>query len=152
MPHDLMLFPDTYEVNSDSGVPVFKAIGFVLGLDSGNKVITSSRQSKLIATMFLKTLLTRKGSSIGSPSEGTKLPDVLNYPQGSDAFESDTIAAVLDAESQLKKRLANIDNQLGVTLSKAQVIEANSNTGSIKITLLVSNNETASVVLPGKKL
>jgi|LauGreDrversion4_2_1035121.scaffolds.fasta_scaffold00118_8 hypothetical protein len=151
MPYDLMLFPDTYEVTSDSGVPVFKSVGFVLGLDSSNKVITSSISSKLLATMFLKTLLTRKTNLLGI-SEGTILPEVLNYPQGSDRFESDVIAAVMDAESQIKRRLSKLDNSLGVTLRKASVLEANSETGKISITLTTSNNETASVILPSKRL
>jgi hypothetical protein len=151
MPYDLMLFPDTYEVTSNTGIPVFKSIGFVLGLDSSNKVITSSVSSKLLATMFLKTLLTRK-SNIAGYSEGTILPNVLNYPSGSDRFESDVIAAVIDAESQIKKRLGNLDNSLGVTLKKASVVEADSTTGKISIILTTSDNETASVILPSNKL
>ena len=151
MPYDLMLFPDTYEVTSNTGIPVFKSIGFVLGLDSSNKVITSSASSKLLATMFLKTLLTRKNNTLGS-TEGTILPDVLNYPSGSDRFESDVIASVLDAESQIKKRLSNLDNSLGVTLKKASVLEADSITGKISVMLTTSNNETASVILPGNKI
>ncbi len=151
MPYDLMLFPDTYEVTSNTGTPVFKSVGFVLGLDSANKVITSSASSKLLATMFLKTLLTRKNNLLGF-TEGTILPEVLNYPAGSDRFESDAIAAVLDAESQIKKRLGNMDNSLGVTLKKASVVEANSTTGKIRIMLTTSNDETASVILPSTKL
>jgi hypothetical protein len=48
--------------------------------------------------------------------------------------------------------LSKLDNSLGVTLRKASVLEANSETGKISITLTTSNNETASVILPSKRL
>jgi len=153
MPYDLMLFPDTYEQTvGPTGTPVFKATGFVLGLDSRDRVITTSMESKLIATTYLKTLLTRKGSSITSPQEGTIMPDVIKYPAGSPNFESDAIAAVLDAEKQTKTKLSSLNSQLNTNLKKASVVEVDSDTGYISISLLTSDNSTASVMLPGNKI
>ena len=153
MPYDLMLFPDTYEQSlSEAGVPIFKATGFVLGLNTDNKVIATSQESKLIATIFLKLLLTKKGSSITSPLEGTILPNVLSYPKGYPTFESDVVVAVIDAEKQTKSRISSFDSQIQLGLAKASVITADSDTGYISVALTTSDNKTASVLVPGKKL
>jgi hypothetical protein len=153
MPYDLMLFPDTYEQSvSQSGIPTFKATGFVLGLDGSDKVVATSQDEKLIATSYLKTLLTKKGSSLTAASEGTILPYVLSYPKGYPEFEADVIAAALDAEKQTKDRLSSLDSQIQISLAKASVVRADSETGYISIMLLTSDNKTASVVIPGKRL
>jgi hypothetical protein len=80
------------------------------------------------------------------------MPDVIKYPAGSPNFESDAIAAVLDAEKQTKTKLSSLNSQLNTNLKKASVVEVDSDTGYISISLLTSDNSTASVMLPGNKI
>jgi hypothetical protein len=153
MATDLMLYPDTYEFAiGPSGVPIMKATGFVFGLDSNDRLVATKSDKRIIANTYLKILMTRKGSSMTSPTEGTILPDAINYPQGSPQFEGDIIAAVLDAEAQTKKLLSGLQSPVNITLKKASIVELDQTLGKISIELSTSDGDTAAVLVPSKRL
>lgn len=154
---DLVLYPDDYtSTKSYNGKDQFKSQGFVLGLDESDYVISSSKGSEIIPCLFMKTLLTKKGSVVTRPNEGTSLPSLLSTSNIGSTFESDVVDCIMDAEKQVKNITSGIralmNANYSVKLSSATVLSIDKEAGKLSILLNLTDGTTSILDVTGNKI
>lgn len=154
---DILLFPDVYKSEKIDSGEVFYSFSLVLGLDEYDKVIFNTNDPRdEIQSQFLKILLTRKGSVVTSPLEGTALLSYVSSPMDEESFESAAIACILDAEQQVRsayrpsKAIDILRNPSTISLSTASVLSTDYISGLVSIQLVFSDGTTSKVTLAGK--
>jgi hypothetical protein len=154
---DLVLYPDDYTSSkSYNGKDQFKSQGFVLGLDQSDYVVSSSKASEIIPCLFLKTLLTKKGSVVTRPNEGTLLASLLSTSNLGSTFEADLIDCVMDAEKQVKIITSGVRALLNanysVKLSSATVLGIDRESAKLSVLLNLTDGTTSILDVTGNKL
>jgi hypothetical protein len=154
---DIILFPDIDSSSAVDGNTVYYGRGLVLGLDDSNKLIFDPEDTReYVKSVFLKILLTRKGSVVSNPLEGTLLLKMLDSPMNTEQFDSASIMAIMDAEQQVKQlqkpnRAIDILKKFAdVTLAKVSVESTSFEDSKISIKLIFTDNTTSRVTLIGR--
>lgn len=108
-----------------------------------------------VAQLFLKTLLTPKGSDVIYPEKGTNFPELTigaNRQSEDDEFISDVLTTLQDAENQVK--YSSVDSDEASSLASVSLLgfEYLKETLSLYIRIITEAGETASIAIPFPEL
>lgn len=142
---------DVLLVSTDSGYPTGQ-ISF--GFEVAPRKITGIQK---VAQLFIKILLTQKGSDVIQWNIGTNFPELAigaNRQTKNESFMADIITCVKDAEGQVKALTASRNKDLESQLNKIvlQSIDVSGESLTMYLQLITRAGTTASIAIPFPEL